>query len=108
MPRNKTLFLYNGSRQNQDWQIYSEGVINQNVTIGQVRKSYTISLSGDVTIQFGVDDSVYLTSTYTYETDTWTYHTDTPPQWNFSTSQSAVNVTCNFVPEAESDDDGEG
>lgn len=65
MARNKTLFVYNDTSQNQQWSIYSEGVVNQNVTVGSVRKTFTLTLSGDATIQFGVDDTVYLRATYT-------------------------------------------
>lgn len=97
MARNKTLFIYNTSRQpEQDWTIYSDGVINQSVKIGAVRKSYTISLSGDVTIQFGVDNTVYLEATYTYSTDLWTNKTNTPNDISFSVSQSAVTVSSSY------------
>ena len=51
MARNKTLFLYNDTKHDQEWTIYSEGVVNQRVTVGQQRKSFTVSLSDDVTIQ---------------------------------------------------------
>ena len=94
--RNKTLFIYNDTKKNQEWTIYSEGVINEKFTLGQVRKSFTLSLSGDVIIQFGVDDAVYLKATYTYKTDTWTHHTDTPKVFNFTVSQNAVSVTSSY------------
>jgi hypothetical protein len=94
--RTKSLFIYNDTRGNQEWTIYSEGVINEQFTIGQVRKTFTLNLSGDVTIQFGVDDTVYLRATYTYKTDTWTHHTDTPNYFNFSATQSAVSVTSSY------------
>ncbi|MBX3118799.1 MAG: hypothetical protein KF784_07010 [Fimbriimonadaceae bacterium] len=61
-----------------------------------MRKSFTISLKGDVTIQFGVDDAVYLKATYTYSTDSWTSHTDTPNEFSFIVAQSSVSVTCNY------------
>jgi hypothetical protein len=99
MARNKTLFLYNDTKNDQEWSIYSAGIINQRVTVGQQRKSFTISLSGDVTIQFGVDDAVYLKATYTYSSDSWTHHSDTPNEFSFSVAQSAVNVTCSYKPE---------
>ncbi len=94
--RNKTLFIYNGTKSDQEWNIYSEGVINETVTLGQVRKSYTLSLKGDATIQFGVADSVYLKATYTYSTDKWSYHTDTPNEWTFVEAGSSISVTCNY------------
>jgi len=99
--RNKTLFLYNGTRANQDWNVYSAGIINQSYIVGQTRKSFTISLSGNATIQFGVDSTVYLTATYTYATDSWTSHSDTPNEFSFIVSQSAVSVTCNFQAAAQ-------
>ncbi|MCP3942097.1 MAG: hypothetical protein GY710_11525 [Desulfobacteraceae bacterium] len=61
MSRNKTLFIYNDTRRDQDWRIFSEGVIDQRTTVGQTRKSYTLTLSGDVTIQFGVDPIILKT-----------------------------------------------
>jgi hypothetical protein len=94
--RKKTLFIYNDTKKDQEWTIYSEGVINEKVTLGQVRKSFTLSLSGDVTIQFGVEDTVYLKATYTYSDDTWTHHTDTPKEFNFTVAQSAVSVTSSY------------
>ena len=97
MPRNKTLLVYNASKQSeQDWTIYSEGVINQSVKIGSVRKSYTITLSGDVTMQFGVDDAVYLKATYTYSTDSWTSETATPNEMSFSAAQTGVSVSSSY------------
>jgi hypothetical protein len=99
MARNKTLFLYNDTKQDQEWTIFSDGVINQRVTVGQQRKSFTITLSGDVTIQFGVDDAVYLKAKYTYSSDSWTHHSDTPNEFKFAVVQSAVNVTSSYKPE---------
>ena len=52
MARNKTLYLYNDTKVDQDWHVYSEGVINQRTKVGQTRKTYTISLSGPVTIHW--------------------------------------------------------
>lgn len=98
MARNKTLFIYNDTSQDQQWTIYSEGVINKTITVGQTRKSFTLTLSGDVTIQFGVDDAVYLKATYDYNNDSWTSHTDTPNEIWFSSSQSAITVTSSYTP----------
>ncbi|MGD2092539.1 MAG: hypothetical protein PVH61_40610 [Candidatus Aminicenantes bacterium] len=99
MARNKTLFVYNDSPRDQSWRIYSEGVIDQTVEVGKMRKTYTLSLSGNVTIQFGVDETVYLQANYTYNTDSWTSHTDTPKEISFSTSDSAVTVTSSYTPD---------
>ena len=95
MARNKTLFLYNGTKphHDQEWHVYSEHVVNETFTVGASRKSFTINLSGNVTIQFGVDNAVYLKATYTYSSDSWTHHTDTPNAIEFSASGSGVNVT---------------
>lgn len=98
MARNKTLFLYNDSRQDQEWTVYAEGVINESYTVGQQRKSFTLSVSGDTTISFGVDDAVYLRASYTYATDSWTSHTDTPNDMAFSAVQSAITVTSSYSP----------
>ncbi|WP_437801081.1 hypothetical protein [Sorangium sp. So ce693] len=100
MARNKTLFIYNTSKQKeQEWSIYSENVINKSVTVGSIRKTYTISLSGDATIQFGVNDTVYLRAEYNYSTDSWKSHTDTPKEINFTVSGSAVTVSSSYSPE---------
>lgn len=96
MARNKTLFLYNDTRQDQEWTVYAAGVINANYTVGQQRLSFTLALSGDVTLQFGVDQTVYLTATYHYASDSWTHHTHTPNEIRFSTSLDAVTVTSSF------------
>src|SRR5262245_20132621 len=98
MARNKTLFLYNQTKVDQEWSVYSQDVINQNFTIGQTRKSFTLSLSGAATIQFGVDDAVYLTATYTYATDSWTSNTNTPNEISFSVLGAGVNVRSSFTP----------
>ncbi|WP_369976109.1 hypothetical protein [Xanthomonas bundabergensis] len=98
MARNKTLFLYNDSRQDQEWTVYAEGVINERYTVGQLRKSFTLSVSGDTTISFGVDDTVYLRATYTYATDSWTSQTDTPKEMAFTAAQSAITVTSSYSP----------
>ncbi|PPT88430.1 hypothetical protein XthCFBP4691_14525 [Xanthomonas theicola] len=98
MARNKTLFLYNDTRHDQEWTVYAEGVINESYTVGQQRKSFTLSLSGDTTIRFGVDGTVYLRASYIYATDRWTSHTDTPNDMAFSTVQSAVTVTSSYSP----------
>lgn len=102
MPRNKTLYLYNGTKTEQEWTIYAEGVINETYKVGQTRKTFTISLSKNATIQFGVDDRVYLRANYQYSNDTWTSHTDTPNEITFSVSQSAVTVSSNYTPETKS------
>lgn len=99
MARNKTLYLYNDTKRTQEWTIYSEGIIREAYKMGQVRKSFTVSLSSNATIKFGVDDAVYLTATYAYITDSWTSHTDTPNEISCATSQSAVNVTSSYTPE---------
>ena len=96
MSRNKTLFLYNDTRKDQAWTVYSEGVINESYTVGQMRKSFTLTLSGDTTLRFGVNDTVYLKATYHYATDSWTHHTDTPNEIWFSESQNAANVTSSY------------
>jgi hypothetical protein len=100
MPRNKTLFLYNTSKsqRNQAWRVYSEHVIDQTFTVGDQRKSFTITLGGDANIQFGVDDTVYLRATYNYKEDSWKHQTDTPNEISFSVSQSAVTVSSSYEP----------
>ncbi|WP_408950175.1 hypothetical protein [Lysobacter sp. Hz 25] len=98
MSRNKTLFIYNGTRADQEWTIYSEDVINQSYTLGQDRKSFTVTLSNNAVIKFGVDDAVYLDAIYDYRSDSWTSRTATPNEMQFSAAQSAVNVTCSYVP----------
>jgi hypothetical protein len=98
MSRNKTLFLYNDTQQDQQWTVYSEGVINQNITIGQQRRTFTLTLSDDATLQVGVDDTVYLTATYTYATDSWTSHTDTPNEIQCTTVTNAINISSSFTP----------
>lgn len=99
MARNKTIFLYNDSKKEQDWTIYSEGVINQSYKVSSVRRSFTISVSGDVEIHFGVDGTVYLKAKYTYASDSWTSHTDTPNEISFLESQDAISVTSSYTPE---------
>lgn len=101
MARNKTMFLYNDSKpfREQEWAVYSQDIINQTYKVGAVRKSFMLTLSGNVVIQFGVDNVVYLRATYTYATDSWTSHTDTPNEISFSALQSAVTVTSSYVPE---------
>jgi hypothetical protein len=99
MARKYTLFIYNTSDADQQWTIYSADVINQNVTVGKVRKSYTLMVSGDVTIQFGVDDTIYLTATYTYATDSWTSHTVTPNEIAFATGPGAITVSSSYSPD---------
>ena len=107
MSRNKTLFIYNTSRsEEQNWHIYSEGVINQRKTVGAARYSATITVSGDVTIQFGVDDSVYLRATYDYENDSWASHTDTPNEFSFEVRNSGVIVSSSFEPDDSSSSSG--
>ena len=101
MERNKKLFIYNDTRKDQVWQIYSEGVINKSITVGQTRHIYTLTLSGDVIIQFRVDNAVYLNAIYTYSTDSWSSHTDKPNVIQFSTSRSVVNVTSSYAPDSE-------
>ena len=98
MARNYTLFLYNDTQIDQTWTVYAEGVINQTYTVGSVRKSFTLSLSGDTTIKFGVDDTVYLEASYTYATDSWTSHTDTPNEINALSAPNALNVTSSYTP----------
>ncbi|MGN7917884.1 MULTISPECIES: hypothetical protein [Lysobacter] len=98
MSRNKTLFIYNDTRADQEWTIYSEGVINQSYTLGQDRKSFTVTLSANAVIKFGVDDAVYLDAIYDYRSDSWTSRTATPNEMQFSAAQSAVSVTCSYVP----------
>jgi len=100
--RNKTLFLYNDTRADQEWTVYSEGVINQAYTVGQVRKSFTITLSANAVIKFGVDDTVYLDAIYDYQNDSWTSRTATPNDMQFSATQSAISVTCRYVPQSDS------
>src|SRR5215469_3308562 len=101
MARNKTMFLYNGSkRDSQEWTVYSEDIINKSYTVGKQRTSFTLSLGGDATIKFGVDDTVYLTATYTYNSDSWASKTDTPNEISFSASESAVSVTSSYDPSA--------
>lgn len=100
MARNKTIFLYNDTQQNQEWTVYSEGVINKTYTVGQQRMSFTISVSGDVDIQFGVNNTVYLTANYRYATDDWRSQTNTPNEISFSETLNAVNVTSSYTPEA--------
>ena len=99
MARNKTLFLYNGTDTEQEWTVYSEGVVNETLKVGSVRKSFTLSLSGDVEIQFGVDDAVYLKASYTYSSDSWTSSTATPNEISFSVSGSSVTLNSNYEPE---------
>lgn len=99
MARKYTLFVYNGSKKDQNWTIYCEGVINQTFTIGSVRKTFTLMLSGDVVIQFGVDDAVYLKAAYAYSGDSWTSKTDTPNDISFSAGQSAITVSSDFTPD---------
>ena len=101
MERNKKLFIYNDTRKDQVWQIYSKGVINKSITVGQARHIYTLTLSGDVIIRFRVDNDVYLNAIYTYSTDSWSSHTDKPNVIQFSTSQSVVNVTSSYDPDSE-------
>ncbi|OEK08652.1 hypothetical protein A8C32_04170 [Flavivirga aquatica] len=98
MARNNTLFIYNTTHptQNQEWTIYSEGVINETFTVGGVRKTFTLSLSGNVTIQFGVDDAVYLRASYNYSEDVWETHTDTPNDISAVTGPNALSVSSNF------------
>ena len=52
MERNKKLFIYNDTRKDQVWQIYSKGVINKSITVGQTRQIYTLTLSGDALISY--------------------------------------------------------
>lgn len=99
MARKYTLFVYNTSSKDQSWAIFSDGVINQTFTIGSVRKTFTLMLSGDAAIQFGVDDTVYLKAAYTYSSDSWTSKTDTPNDISFSTGQSAITVSSDFTPD---------
>ena len=98
MARNQTLFLYNGTHptQDQEWTIYSEEVINKTVTVGAIRKSFTMSLSGDTEIQFGVDDTVYLKANYDYANDTWKTHTNTPNDISASSGQNSLQVTSDY------------
>ncbi len=98
MARNVTLFVYNDTKQDQDWTIYAEGVINESFKIGQVRKTFTLTLSGDTTIQFGVDDAVYLKATYSYRSDSWNSHTVTPNDIQFSEGRNAITVTSSYKP----------
>ena len=98
--RNKTLFLYNGSTRQryQSWQVYSEGVINRYFDVDSyLRTTFTLTLSGDCTIQFGVEDTVYLRATYTFANDSWTSQTDTPNEISFTASQSAISVSSTFT-----------
>lgn len=100
MSRNKTLFIYNTTKsgQNQEWRLYSEGVIDQTVEVGAVRKTFTLSLSGDTTIQFGVDDTIFLKAIYNYQKDSWKSETKTPKEIEFSVEQSAVTVSSSYTP----------
>lgn len=98
MPRNKTLFIYNTTKNTaQEWTIYAEGAINQTIALGQVRKSFRLSLNADVVLQFGVEDTVYLKATYDYDADTWTSHTDTPKEFEFSAVDSAINASSSYM-----------
>ncbi|SOE17377.1 hypothetical protein SAMN05877838_2276 [Hoeflea halophila] len=99
MTRRYTLFIYNTSGKEQDWTVFSEGVINQESKVGDIRKSFTLMLSGDVSIQFGVDHTVYLKADYLYDTDSWTYKTDTPKDISFSTGPNAITVSSDFKPD---------
>jgi hypothetical protein len=96
--RNKTLFLYNDTKpsKDQEWDVFAEGVLHHKDTVGSARKSFKISLKGDVTIQFGVDDTVYLKATYNHSNDSWTHHTDTPNEMQFSASGDAVTVKSSY------------
>ena len=98
MARKYTLFIYNTSGKEQDWTIFSEDVINQEFKIGDIRKTFTLMLSGDVTIQFGVDYTVYLKAAYSYDTDSWTSKTDTPKDISFATGPAAITVSSDFKP----------
>lgn len=103
MARNKTLFLYNTSRQaTQEWDIHSPGT-RKRLTVGQTRVTFTVSLSGDATLQFGVDDTVYLTATYNYDDDSWTSQTHTPNEIRFEVRESAIMVSSSFEPEDDSE-----
>jgi hypothetical protein len=99
MARKYTLFVYNTSGKQQDWTIFSEDVINEEFKIGDVRKTFTLMLSGDVMIQFGVDYTVYLKAAYSYKTDSWTSKTDTPKDISFTTGPSAITVSSDFKPD---------
>jgi hypothetical protein len=100
MPRTKTLFIYNTTKngQNQKWHIHSEGIVDKEVTVGPKRESFTLNISGDVTIHFGVDSTIYLRTTYDYNTDSWISHTDTPKEIEFSAEQSAITVSSSYAP----------
>lgn len=97
--RNKTLFLYNGTLKDQEWSVFVAGQGTKSYTVGQLRKSFTLSFKGDATIQFGVDDTVYLSATYTYSTDSWTHNTVTPNEFSFIVTGSAISVTCSYDPD---------
>lgn len=99
MARKYSLFVYNGTKSDQEWTIFSDGVINQSFKLGQVRKSYTLMLSGDVTIQFGVDDAVYLKATYNYAGDRWTSSTATPNVISFFSAPAAISVSSTYSPD---------
>lgn len=99
MARKYSLFVYNTSKQEQERTIYSDGVINQDFKIGSIRKTFTLMLSGDTSIQFGVDNSVYLKAVYNYDDDSWTSKTDTPNDISFSTAPSAITASSDFTPD---------
>ncbi|KJS09035.1 MAG: hypothetical protein VR78_17015 [Hoeflea sp. BRH_c9] len=101
MARKYTLFVYNTSNQDQEWNIYCDGVINQTFTIGNVRKTFTLMLSGDAVIQFGVDDTVYLKAAYDYGKDSWASKTDTPNDISFATGPGAITVSSDFTPDQD-------
>ena len=100
MPRNKTLLMYNGTKDgtNQGWTVVGGTVINKAYTIGKTRESVIIQLKADVTITFTVDATITLTATYDYGNDSWTSATDTPEQITFEVRDSGLIVTCNYNP----------
>lgn len=101
MSRKYTLFVYNTSDQQQEWNIYCDGVINESFKIGSTRKTFTLMLSGNVVIQFGVDDTVYLKAGYDYNKDAWSSKTDTPNDISFATGPGAITVSSDFKPDQD-------
>ncbi|GAB5463505.1 hypothetical protein [Hoeflea alexandrii] len=99
MARKYTLFVYNTSGKQQDWTIFSEDVINEEFKIGDVRKTFTLMLRGDVMIQFRRRLHGLSESNLFLQDRCWTSKTDTPMDISFTTGPSAITVSSDFKPD---------
>lgn len=100
MARNKTLRIYNTSKKTkQQWTIHSDGLIDKSINVGPTGESAPLTLSGDMKISFGVEDTVYLEARYNYSNDSWMSETYTPNEITFTVSNSAVIVSSSYSPD---------